>query len=83
DKLYIKEERMIKTCKESLWKLISDLVTAFSQPDLLYELFLNAPELYEKGFQCLFSCYDEDIDRLNKILKQNVHKTEIQNVKGH
>ncbi|CAG8851732.1 13785_t:CDS:1, partial [Racocetra persica] len=65
------------------WKLISDLVDTFSQSDSSHKLFLNAPELYETGFQRLFSCYEEGIDRLYKILKQDVHKTKIQNVKGH
>ncbi|CAG8672600.1 10671_t:CDS:1, partial [Dentiscutata erythropus] len=82
DKLYIKEERTIKSQKESLWKLISDLSNAFSQPDLSHELFLNAPELHEAGFQYLFSCYDEGIGCLYKILKQDVYKTKTRDVKG-
>ncbi|CAG8760235.1 25817_t:CDS:2, partial [Dentiscutata erythropus] len=39
----------------------------FSQPDLSHELFLNAPELHEAGFQRLFSCYDEGRQACNVV----------------
>ncbi|CAG8726381.1 16453_t:CDS:1, partial [Dentiscutata heterogama] len=81
DNLYIKEERTTKSQKESFWKLTSDLLDAFSQSDSSHELFLNAPEFNEAGFKGLFSCYDEGIDRLYKILKQDVYKTETKDVK--
>ncbi|CAG8539347.1 17714_t:CDS:2 [Cetraspora pellucida] len=51
NKLYIKKKRTIKSRKDSLWKLISDLVDAFSQPDLSsHELFLHIKEINEAGF---------------------------------
>ena len=36
----------------------------------------------EEGFRRLFSCYDRGIDRLNKILHQDVYKTEARVVTG-
>jgi hypothetical protein len=34
------------------------------------------------GYQCLFTCYNEDIKRLNAILKQDVYQLELRIVKG-
>src|SRR2546429_9252255 len=36
----------------------------------------------EEGFQRLFSCYNNGINRLNTILKQDVYKIESRDVKG-
>lgn len=33
----------------------------------LDQSLINAKEMNEKGFQCLFSCYNHGIDQLNKI----------------
>ncbi len=47
------------------------------------ELFKNTKEMNEEGFQWLFSCYNNSIERLNTILYQDVYKVELRNVKGH
>ena len=77
DTALIREEWTVKSRKESLWKLASDLEIAFDLPDpMAHELFKNTKEMNSEGFQCLFSCYSRGIDRLNAILRQDVYKTE-------
>jgi len=47
------------------------------------ELFKNTKEMNEEGFQRLFSCYNNGIERLNTILYQDVYKGEPRNVKSN
>ena len=83
DDILVKEERAVKSRKESLWKLAEDLTNAFNLEDLLsHKLFKNTKELNEEGFQRLFTCYNNGINRLNMILYQDVYKTLPRNVKG-
>ncbi|RGB30915.1 hypothetical protein C1646_764735 [Rhizophagus diaphanus] len=83
DTVLIKEERTIKSRKESLWKLANDLENAFNLPNpTTYELFKDAKEMNSEGFQDLFSYYEKGINRLNSILRQDVYKIELRIVKG-
>ena len=83
DNILIKGERTVKSRKESLWKLAENLTNAFNLTNpLTHELFKNTKEMNEEGYQRLFSCYNNGIERLNKILHQDVYKIEPRNVKG-
>src|SRR6185369_7314246 len=78
-----REDWAVKSRKESLWKLATELTDAFALSDpATHKLFQDTRETNKEGFQRLFSCYDLGIARLNTILRQDVHKTEIRNVKG-
>jgi hypothetical protein len=77
DAILIREERTVKLRKDSLWKLADDLLAAFNLPNpVLYNLFKNTKETNDKGFQYLFFCYNCEVYRLNKILHQDIYKTE-------
>ncbi|RIA86363.1 hypothetical protein C1645_829413 [Glomus cerebriforme] len=80
DDISVRGERAIKSRKESLWKLANDLTTAFNSEDpLVHELFKNAKEMNEEGFNRLFNCYHIGTERLNTILHQDVYKTDPRN----
>ena len=84
DNILIKGKWTVKLRKESLWKLAENLTNAFNLANpLTDELFKNTKEMNEEGFQWLFSCYNNSIERLNTILYQDVYKVELRNVKGH
>jgi hypothetical protein len=83
DAILIREERTVKSRKDSLWKLADDLLEAFNLPNpVLHNLFKNTKETNDEGFQRLFSCYNCGVYRLNKILHQDIYKTEAKIVKG-
>ena len=63
DNILIKEKWAVKSRKKSLWKLAKDLTITFNLVDfLIHELFKNIKEMNEKGFQILFSSYNEGIE---------------------
>ncbi len=63
DLVLTRGEHAIRSRKESLWKLVEDLINAFNLPNpLTHKLFKNTKEMNEEGFQCLFSCYNNGIE---------------------
>ena len=83
DSISIREEQIVKSRKDSLWKLADDLLEAFNLPNpALHELFINTKEMNEEGFKRLFPCYSCGIEQLNKILHQDVYKTEASVITG-
>jgi len=83
DAIMIKEERAVRSRKEALWKLVAELLDAFSQSDpTKHVLFKNAKEMNDSGFRMLFTCYDAGVPRLQALLRQDILKTETCCVKG-
>ncbi|RIA84616.1 hypothetical protein C1645_832009 [Glomus cerebriforme] len=63
DSISIKEECVVKSQKDSLWKLANDLLVAFNLSNpALHELFINTKEMNEEEFQHLFSYYNSRIN---------------------
>ncbi|CAG8795516.1 23703_t:CDS:2, partial [Cetraspora pellucida] len=82
DTIIIQKDR-VTSHKEEMWELSSELQIAFSLDDpKTHILFKDTKEMNEIGFQRLFSCYNEGVLRLNSILRQDVYKTEVKDVKG-
>jgi hypothetical protein len=83
DMVLVKENQAVKSRKEALWKLAHELLAAFSSAEpITHELFKNAKEMKETGFQRLFTCYNLGVSRLKAILRQDVYKIEKQNLVG-
>ena len=60
-----------------------ELLAAFSSAEpITHELFKNAKETKETGFQRLFTCYNLGVSRLKAILRQDIYKIEKQNLVG-
>ncbi|CAG8487511.1 2169_t:CDS:2 [Scutellospora calospora] len=67
----------IESRKDSLWSLASKLWDAFNHPDpKTHPLFKGVPELNEEGIVNILSFYEIGKSRLQKILDQDVYKTE-------
>jgi len=63
--------------------LTHELLAAFSSAEsITHELFKNAKEMKETGFQRLFTCYNLGVSRLKAILRQDIYKIEKQNLVG-
>ncbi|CAG8675888.1 4511_t:CDS:2, partial [Scutellospora calospora] len=70
--------------KEKLWKLINDLLDAFEISNLKeYYLFALAQELYNEGYERLFTAYENRFKRSKTILRQDIFGTENHNTTGH
>ena len=69
--------RAIKSRKDSLWSLVTKLLSAFDHPNpATHYLFENAPEINEKGIKNILSFYESGKSRFQQILLQDVYKTE-------
>ncbi|RHZ80869.1 hypothetical protein Glove_131g84 [Diversispora epigaea] len=69
--------RAIKSRKDSLWSLAEKLSNAFNHPDsTTYHLFKGVPELNDEGIADILSFYETGKSRFQKILAQDVYKTE-------
>ncbi|PKK57698.1 hypothetical protein RhiirC2_797577, partial [Rhizophagus irregularis] len=80
-KIQIKHLRV----KESLWKLVNDLVVIFGMDDLLsHQLFQNYPptEIHQEGLDRLILCYSNGLERIKGIYWQEVLKIESRVTKG-
>ncbi|CAJ0907997.1 13213_t:CDS:2, partial [Entrophospora sp. SA101] len=81
DKIKTPTKRNIKSQKDALWKLITDLEKAFehSNKSILTpevpELFKGAIECSNQGFQKLYNSYDIGINRSNDIFKQDIERS--------
>ena len=78
-------ERAIDSRSEVLWKLIEDLVIIFDMIDpLSHEIFkdLEPPELHKEGYERLVACYENGLERMQVIYKQDVIKIEPRNAQG-
>ncbi|CAG8766319.1 21458_t:CDS:2, partial [Racocetra persica] len=69
--------RMAEAIDEGKKKLADELFTAlsFSNP-IMYEIFMYAPEITPAEFSNIYAYYNFGAFRLQKILQQNVYKTE-------
>jgi hypothetical protein len=78
-------ERAVKSCQESLWELVNDLVVIFGMDGpLLHQLFqkYTPTEMHQKGLDCLIACYPNGLERIKGIYRQEVLKIESKNTKG-
>ncbi|GES84646.1 hypothetical protein GLOIN_2v1482460 [Rhizophagus clarus] len=83
-------ERAIKSCKESLWELVNDLITVFGMSDLRmsdplsHQLFqeYTPTEMHKEGLSRLFDCYPNGLERIKAVYRQEVLKTEDRNPQG-
>ncbi|GBB97324.1 hypothetical protein RclHR1_29680003 [Rhizophagus clarus] len=78
-------EQAIKSRKESLWKLIHDLVTIFGMKNpLSHPLFEKYPptEMHKEGLDRLIACYPDGLKRIKKVYLQEVLQTERKNTQG-
>ncbi|RGB23078.1 hypothetical protein C1646_775049 [Rhizophagus diaphanus] len=78
-------ERAIKSRKESLWKLVNDLITVFGMSDpLSHQLFqeYTPTEMHKEGLSRLFDCYPNGLERIKAVYQQEVLKTEDRNPQG-
>ncbi|RIA89701.1 hypothetical protein C1645_738443 [Glomus cerebriforme] len=67
----------------ALWNLIRTLIEAFDSVNPLeHPLFKNNNQLNYEGCQKLFGCYNAGLERLKKIYRQEILKTETINTKG-
>ncbi|CAJ0830393.1 6541_t:CDS:2, partial [Entrophospora sp. SA101] len=88
DKIKTPTKRNIKSQKDALWKLITDLEKAFehSNKSILTpevpELFKGAIECSNQGFQKLYNSYDIGINRSNDIFKQDIERSVVQDTTG-
>ena len=78
-------ERAINSRKKSLWELVNDLITVFGMFDLLsYQLFqeYTLTEMHKEGFNRLFNCYSNGLERIKAVYRQEVLKSEYRNPQG-
>ncbi|RHZ69143.1 hypothetical protein Glove_290g67 [Diversispora epigaea] len=69
--------RAIKSRKDSLWSLAEKLSDAFNYPDpTTHPLFKGVPELSDVGIANILSLYESGKSRFQKILAQDVYRTE-------
>ena len=80
-----KTERANKSRRESLWNLIDDLVILFGMSDpLSHSLFQEYPptELHHQGVERLIACYQNGLERIKTIYRQEVLEIESRNPQG-
>ncbi|CAJ0891260.1 819_t:CDS:2 [Entrophospora sp. SA101] len=88
DKIKTPTKCNIKSQKDALWKLITDLEKAFehSNKSILTpevpELFKGAIECSNQGFQKLYNSYDIGINRSNDIFKQDIERSVVWDTTG-
>ncbi|RHZ81301.1 hypothetical protein Glove_122g92 [Diversispora epigaea] len=78
-------EWAVKSRKESLWKLVDDLVTVFGMDDpLSHQLFqkYTPTELHQEGLNRLIACYPDGLERIKAVYRQEVLGIECRNPKG-
>ncbi|PKY35027.1 hypothetical protein RhiirB3_455333, partial [Rhizophagus irregularis] len=78
-------ERAIKSCQESLWELVNDLVAIFEMDNpLSHQLFqkYKPTEIHQEGLDRLIACYPNGLERIKGIYRQEVLKIENRNTKG-
>ena len=78
-------EQAIKSRKESLWKLVDDLVVVFGMADpLSHKLFQEyiPTEMHQEGLNRLIACYPDGLERIKSVYRQEVLETERRNPQG-
>ncbi|PKK70111.1 hypothetical protein RhiirC2_830782 [Rhizophagus irregularis] len=78
-------ERAINSRRKALWELVEDLVMIFDMTDpLLHQIFkdLKPPEIHKTGYEKLLACYENGLERMQIIYKQDVIKSEPRNAQG-
>ncbi|CAG8724626.1 2391_t:CDS:2, partial [Gigaspora rosea] len=77
DVVISQNSRAIKSRKDSLWSLATKLLSAFDHPDpTTHFLFEDAPEISKKGIENILSFYETGTSRFQRVLAQDVYKTE-------
>ncbi|RHZ90195.1 hypothetical protein Glove_4g21 [Diversispora epigaea] len=74
-----KSERAINSRREELWELIKELIEIFDMIDpLTHQIFkdLVPPEIHKEGCEKLITCYNNGLERMKIIFKQDVLKIE-------
>ncbi|CAG8624904.1 3434_t:CDS:1, partial [Racocetra fulgida] len=70
-------DRAVKSRKDSLWSLVTKLLSAFNHSNpATYYLFEDAPEISENGIKNILSFYEMGKLRFQKVLDQDVYKIE-------
>jgi len=78
-------EHAIDSRRKVLWELVEDLVMIFDMTDpLSHQIFkdLKLPEIHKKGYKKLLACYENGLERMQIIYKQDVIKSEPRNAQG-
>ncbi|CAG8596648.1 4099_t:CDS:1, partial [Gigaspora rosea] len=75
--------RAIKSRKDLLWSLVTKLLSAFNDPNpATHHLFKDALEIIENSINKIFSFYETGKSLFEKVLVQDVYKTESQVASG-
>jgi hypothetical protein len=83
DNTVVKGSHATMQRKEILWSIVNELDKAFDLPDpKMHDFFKNAKEINESGFIKMFESYEIGIKCLNRILHQDIYKTEPQSKIG-
>ncbi|CAG8577163.1 1512_t:CDS:1 [Cetraspora pellucida] len=84
DIVLIQNDHAIKSRKDSLWSLVTELSSAFnSSCPTTHFLFKDAPEISEAGIENILSFYESGKLQFKQILAQDVYKTELCVTSGH
>ncbi|RHZ79662.1 hypothetical protein Glove_142g54 [Diversispora epigaea] len=73
-------ERTIELRKESLWKLVNDLVTVFGMADpSSHQLFQEYPptEMHKDGLDHLIACYSVGLEQIKSEVAENSNKRQL------
>lgn len=75
-------ERAINSRRKILWELVEDLVMIFDMTDpLSHQIFkdFEPPEIHKEGYEKLLACYENGLEQMRVIYKQDVVKSEPRN----
>jgi uncharacterized protein with GYD domain len=77
DNIIIPKDRVVKQYTEVLWELVDELTCAFDFTDpTQHNLFKYAQEMNQAGYTRMSTFYEIGLDRLNKLLQEEVYKTQ-------
>ena len=77
-------ERAVKLRKESLWKLIDDLVTVFGMTEpLSHKLFQECTptQMHPEELKRLISCYPNGLERIKEVYRQDILQIDNKNTR--
>ena len=85
NKSVLPTERTSKSRRISLWNLVDDLVEVFGMSDpLSHDLFkeYQPTELHHQEVECLIACYQNGLEQIKAIYRQEVLEIECSNTHG-
>ncbi|CAG8653346.1 4954_t:CDS:2, partial [Ambispora gerdemannii] len=77
EKLFVREDRNLKSRRLSLWELSNILFDAFTASNpTKHKLFRGTSQNYKEGFSRLFTYYEIGRNRIYEIYRQDIEKSE-------